>query len=362
MQSIGGSQFFEYAIFAYAAAYVGYLVFAFFRSKPIGYLATGLLAGGWLLHTVFLVQRAQWYYAQHQTFVLPSTNMFEVVGYFVWLIVLSYLIAEQLLFKTRAFGVIALILPLAAVMYASHGMSADPRELMPSLKSYWLKWHITAMIISYALLALSAAFSLTYILRAKGLKALENIDSRYNLRFLDDTTARLVYVAFPVLTLGVGLGAVWAHDAWGRFWGWDPKENWALITWLVYLAYLHLRLQRSWIGYKSALMNLIGFGCVLITFQGVNLLDSMFKLNSIHAYTMGDGQGTWESFFLAGLFLCVLIPTVMLMLPKPPEDLQSREAEILRGRAEKPAAGGPAGDSSQLTASKPQAKDEPPLE
>jgi cytochrome c-type biogenesis protein CcsB len=332
MQSIGGSHFFEYAIFAYAAAYVCYLVFAFFKNKATGYLATGLLSIGWLMHTVFLVQRAQWYYAQHQTFVLPSTNMFEVVGYFAWLIVISYLIAEQFMLKTRAFGVIALILPLVSVMYASHSMSADPRELMPSLKSFWLKWHITAMIISYALLALSCAFSFVYVLRARGLKALEKIDSRYNLRFLDDTASRLVYVAFPVLTLGVGLGAVWAHDAWGRFWGWDPKENWALITWLVYLAYLHLRLQRAWIGYKSALMNLIGFGCVLITFQGVNLLDSMFKLNSIHAYTAGDGSGTWQSFFLAGLFLCVIIPTVMLMLPKPSEEIQTREQEILRGQ------------------------------
>jgi cytochrome c-type biogenesis protein CcsB len=354
MQSIGGSQFFEYAIFAYAAAYVCYLAFAFFRNKAVGYAATGLLAGGWLLHSVFMFERIQWYYQQHQTFVLPSTNMFEVIGYFAWLIVISYLVAEQLLLKTRAFGMVALIVPLAAVMYASQGMSPDPRELMPSLKSYWLKYHITAMIISYALLALSAAFSFTYVLRARGLRSLENIDARYNLRFLDDTAVRLVYVAFPVLTLGIGLGAVWAHDAWGRFWGWDPKEIWALITWLIYLSYLHLRLQRAWIGYRSALMNLIGFGCVLITFQGVNLLDGMFKLNSIHAYTMGDKQGHWETFFLAALFLCVLIPLVLLMLPKPSEELRSREEELLRARPAVP--GGPAGDPSQLAAPKPQAR------
>jgi cytochrome c-type biogenesis protein CcsB len=255
---------------------------------------------------------------------------------------------------------VALIVPLAAVMYASQGMSPDPRELMPSLKSYWLKYHITAMIISYALMALSAAFSLTYILRARGLKALENIDTRYNLRFLDDVAVRLVYIAFPVLTLGVGLGAVWAHDAWGRFWGWDPKEIWALITWLIYLSYLHLRLQRAWIGYRSALMNLIGFGCVLITFQGVNLLDSMFKLNSIHAYTAGDGKGHWETFFLAALFLCVLIPLVMLMLPKPSEELQSREEELLRTLPQPPT-GGPASDAAQLNP-RPQAKPDRPDE
>jgi cytochrome c-type biogenesis protein CcsB len=358
MQNIGGSQVFEYAVFAYAAAYVCYLAYAIFRRRAIGYVATGLLAAGWVIHSVFMVERVQWYYQQHQTFVLPSTNMFEVIGYFAWLIVLAYLIAEQVLFKSRAFGFIALVVPLAAVAYASHSMAPDPRELMPSLKSYWLKYHITAMIISYALFALSAAFAFTYVLRARGLKALENIDRRYNLRFLDETSYRLVLVGFPVLTLGVGLGAVWAHDAWGRYWGWDPKEVWALITWLVYLSYLHFRLQRSWVGYRSALMNMVGFASVMITFQGVNLLDGMFKLNSIHAYTMGEGTGRWETFFLALLFLCALIPIVLLMLPKPPDDLRSREEEILRGleRKDEAPVGGPSGDG--LQPAKPHAKDD----
>src|SRR6185436_2499276 len=137
-------------------------------------------------------------------------------------------------------------------------------------------------------------------------------------------------------------------------WGWDPKEVWALITWLVYLSYLHFRLQRSWIGYRSALLNMIGFGSVLITFQGVNLLDTAFKLNSIHAYTMGDKSGHWQTFFLAALGLMVLIPLVMLMLPKPPEDLRTREDEILRGldRKETPPVGGPSGDG--LQPAKPQ--------
>src|SRR5262249_51766086 len=161
--------------------------YALFRQKAIGYAATGLLAAGWVVHTVFMVERCQWYYQQHQTFVLPSTNMFEVIGYFAWLIVLAYLIAEQLLFKSRAFGFIALLDPIRSVAYAIHSMAPDPRELMPSLKSYWLKYHITAMITSYALFALSAAFAFAYVLRARGLKALEHIDSRYNLRFLDDT-------------------------------------------------------------------------------------------------------------------------------------------------------------------------------
>jgi cytochrome c-type biogenesis protein CcsB len=358
MQNIGGSQVFDYAVYAYFAAYLCYLGVAFFRNKVVGWLATGLLAAGWVTHTVFLVERVQWYYQQHQTFVLPSTNMFEVIGYFAWLIVLAYLIAENFFLKTRAFGFLCLVVPLAAVAYASQGMAPDPRELVPSLKSYWLKYHITAMITSYALFALSASFAVAYVLVSRGFRGLDRIDKRFNLKFLDETSYKLVLVAFPVLTLGIGLGAVWAHDAWGRYWGWDPKEVWALITWLVYLSYLHFRVQMSWLGYRSALLNIIGFGAVLITFQGVNMLDSIFKLNSIHAYA----TGTAGPFFLCALGLIVLIPVIMLMLPKPNDDLQQFEQEwreSLRQKQQRDAGGPAAGDSSNLRPAKPHAKADP---
>lgn len=311
-----GINFYDYATFAYLAAFLLYGLHAFFfRQKSVGLVATALLAVAWVLHTVFLVQRALFYYAQYQGFVLPATNMFEAISYFAWLVVLLYLIVETGFIKTRAFGVFALIIPAAAMAYTGKYMDPAPRELMPSLKSYWLVFHITAMFISYASFAIAFMFSLMYVLRSRGIKSLEKIDAKYNLQYLDNATYKMVLFGFPVLTLGVFLGAVWADSAWGRYWGWDPKETWALITWFIYLAYLHLRLQWSWVGYRSALLNLIGFIAVLVTFQGVNLLDSVFKLGSIHAYAEGGG-----TFILALLGLAILIPLLMHFLPKPPED------------------------------------------
>jgi cytochrome c-type biogenesis protein CcsB len=308
----------------YFAAFVVYAAHAFFmRQRATGIVAVLLLLVAATLHTVFFVQRAIYYFHQHQGFVLPATNMFEAISFFAWLSVIAYLIIEPLLLKTRFFGVFALIIPAAAMAYTAKGISQDPRELMPSLKSYWLVFHVTAMFISYAVLALSFMFALLYIFRARKVK-LQNIDSHYNIKYLDEVSYKLVLFSFPVLTLGIFLGAVWADQAWGRYWGWDPKEVWALITWLIYLAYLHFRIQRGWIGYRSALLNIIGFASVLITFIGVNLLDQAFKLGSIHAYAEGGG-----TFFLIVLGLAVLIPLVMYFLPMPDERQLREEQEML---------------------------------
>lgn len=324
-QISSGLALYDYAMFAYFAAYLVYAVHAFFsRKRGVGVAATLLLAAAWLVHTGFLVQRSIFYYHQHQGFVLPATNMFEAISYFCWMIVIAYLISETFILKSRLFGVFALMLPVAGMAYTARAMSADPRELMPSLKSYWLVFHVTAMFISYAIFALAFTFALMYILRARGIRSLERIDPKYNLKFLDDTTHRLVLVGFPILTLGVFLGAVWADSAWGRYWGWDPKEVWALITWFIYLAYLHLRLQWNWVGYRSALFNCIGFVSVLITFQGVNLLDSVFKLNSIHAYAEGGG-----TFMLTVLGLALLIPVVMHFMPMPTEEGLKEERRLV---------------------------------
>jgi ABC-type transport system involved in cytochrome c biogenesis permease subunit len=126
---------YDYAMFAYFAAYLAYAIHAFFsRKRIIGLTAALLLIVAWALHTVFFVDRAHFYYLQHQGFVLPATNMFEAVSFFCWLIVLVYLILEPLLLKTRLFGVFALLLPVAGMAYSAKEMSSDPRELMPSVR------------------------------------------------------------------------------------------------------------------------------------------------------------------------------------------------------------------------------------
>ena len=322
-----GLEIYGYATFAYVAAFLVYAIHAvYLRKKVVGTVATVFLLAAWGMHTVFLVKRSMFYYQQYQGFVLPSSNMFEVISYFAWMIVLLYLIAEIFFLKTRVFGVFILLIPLAAMIYTTRVMfldpaAAEPREFMPALKSYWMPIHVSAMIISYSAFALAFIFAVLYILRARGVKVLERIDPRYNLKFLDYAMFRIVLFAFPILTLGVFLGAVWADSSWGRYWGWDPKEVWALITWLVYLGFLHLRIQWNFIGYRSALLSIVGFSCVMMTFQGVNLLDSAFGLSSLHAYAEGGA-----TLMLAVLGLALLIPIVLFFLPMPKEDISHLDA------------------------------------
>ena len=101
---------------------------------------------------------------------------------------------------------------------------------------------------------------------------------------LDNLIYRVIWMSFPVLTLGILLGAAWANDAWGRYWGWDPKETWSFVTWLIYLIYLHIRLVVGWRGRKTAYLSLVGFAVVLFTYVGVNYL------SHLHGFLSGGGK------------------------------------------------------------------------
>jgi cytochrome c-type biogenesis protein CcsB len=318
-----GAALFKLAMYGYFGAYFLYAVHTLlYRSRWTGWLATGLLCAGWVAHLGFFIQRGRFYYEQHGGFLLPATNMYEAIGYFAWIIVLLYLISERVL-KTRQFALVALLVPAVAMAYTGQAMSADPRELFPSLKSYWLVYHISAMFISYSLFFMAFVFGLLYVLKAWRSPVVGWLDQRFDLSYLDAMSSRFIRIGVPVVSLGIGLGAVWANAAWGRPWGWDPKETWALITWFVYIIYLHFRSYSWFNAYRAALTSLIGFVVVLITFQGVNLLDSYFKTNSIHAYAEGGNPAV----MLGLLSAMLLAPLVLLFLPIPPAALAHRRVE-----------------------------------
>lgn len=167
-------------------------------------------------------------------------------------------------------------LPLAASAAAFIGASLTlllfqkAHPLAPSLKSAWLVAHVSTAVIAYALLGLGAAYGLAGLLAVRKNKDWSAIEASMN---------RLLGTAFPFLTLLIVTGAVWAEYAWGSFWRWDPKETWALITWIAYLSYLHLIHSRRWTGAKAFTLSLICFGLVLFSFFGVNLL-----LPGMHSY------------------------------------------------------------------------------
>jgi cytochrome c-type biogenesis protein CcsB len=146
------------------------------------------------------------------------------------------------------------------------------------MKSHWLAVHIPVTFLAYAALTNAFGVGLAYLLQERQIKSRRPGELSYRLPSLEDLdrlVARLIYLAFPALTVGLVLGAWWAHVAWGRFWGWDAKETWALITWLVYLAYLVARHAFDWRGRRATYLSLAGFGIVLFTYVGVNYLSEL---------------------------------------------------------------------------------------
>jgi len=160
--------------------------------------------------------------------------------------------------------------------------------LVPALQSNWLMMHVSLMILSYSMLILGSLFSVALLVLTLPFVKNEkqvfvtnspNTDLQPTIRFLDNLSYRTLGFGFPLLTIGILSGAVWANQAWGSYWSWDPKETWALITWLIFATYFHFRLNKKWSGEKPALIASCGFVFLWICYLGVNLLGK-----GLHSY------------------------------------------------------------------------------
>jgi cytochrome c-type biogenesis protein CcsB len=154
----------------------------------------------------------------------------------------------------------------------------ESADLVPALKSYWLVIHVCAMVVSFGVLTVGAALSALYVARDRA-RAPERLGWLPPADRLDALAYRLHAFVFPLYTFAVLAGAVWAENAWGRYWGWDPKETWAFIVWVVYAAYLHARVTAGWRGRRAAGIAIVGYACFLFNLFGVNLVFS-----GLHSY------------------------------------------------------------------------------
>jgi cytochrome c-type biogenesis protein CcsB len=209
---------------------------------------------------------------------IPISNLYEVFILFCLITALLYLHYEQL-FKTRQLGGFVLIVINAAVgfilwyTYVRHANEIQP--LVPALQSYWMKIHVPANFIGYGAFSLAAMVAGAYLLVRKGVLA-----SRLPaLHVLDDLMYKAIAIGFAFFTIATILGAMWAAEAWGGYWSWDPKETWALIVWLNYAAWLHLRLMKGLRGTVLAWWALVGLLVTTFAFLGVNMF-----LSGLHSY------------------------------------------------------------------------------
>lgn len=268
-----------YVTFAgYFIAMVTYILYLPFSKQPLAlfgrYAAiTGLMANSAaILLRMAIVHRP------------PLANGYEFILTFAWGIVMVYLLIENR-FKLSLGG--AFVMPsafflLAFVVFFMSGNERVMTSIQPALKSNWLTFHVITAMMGYGSLAVSFGIGILYLLkqRLEVRKPQGQLNARLpELQRLDYLGYKMIKLGFPLLTLCIITGAIWANYAWGTYWSWDPKETWSLVTWIIYAIYLHARLMYGWKGKRSAWLSVLGFLAVLFTFIGVNYL-----LTGLHSY------------------------------------------------------------------------------
>lgn len=194
------------------------------------------------------------------------------LSFLAWSLTVIYLLLHSRISLTVLGAVIAplsFLLALLALM-----VSSGAKQLPPALQSAWLPVHVTLAFLGNAVFALAFATSLAYLFEDNRLKAKRPSRLRRlfpSLEKLDELNYRLLVWGFPLLTLGIVSGAIWAHFAWGQFWSWEPREVWSLVTWVLYASLLHAR-TIGWRGRRAATLTILGFAVLAISFVGVNLL------------------------------------------------------------------------------------------
>lgn len=275
---------FTATMWLYALATFIFIGYAFSERVGLVKLAMLTVVGGFLAHTTGLVTRTL------EVARLPFANMYEFIIIFAWGVVLAYLVSQR---KHPVPLLGTVVLPVAVLLMAAASiMNTAAKPLMPALQSYWLQAHVLTAVLAYGSFGVSFGVGVLYLMRdtqpvamgtsssgpsamlQQGMAILPSIDT------LDKLLYRVIVFGFLFLTLVLITGAVWAEQVWGSWWSWDPKETWALITWLVYALFLHGRFTRGWQGRRTAWLAILGFAAVIFTLFGVTWL-----MPGMHSYT-----------------------------------------------------------------------------
>jgi cytochrome c-type biogenesis protein CcsB len=278
---------FEHPFFAatgllYGAATAAYAVAWRSTRAVVGRLGTALMSLAVALNLALVAGR--WIEAGRE----PFKSLFESLVFLALCLGVLYVVMERL-YRTRIFGLPAALMAFGCLVYALAKWDAEIVKLPPALQSAWFMPHVLVYFVGYAALAFATGVAVVQLLasRSPAVKRLTMLRAGTMLTGepldLDKIAYDVVRFGFVLLTLGLLIGSVWAKSAWGDFWVWDPKENWSLVTWLVYAAYLHLRKVRGWRGDRAAWLAIVGFAVVMFTYLGMGMLPTAEE--SAHVYT-----------------------------------------------------------------------------
>ncbi|MFZ4675472.1 MAG: c-type cytochrome biogenesis protein CcsB [Nodosilinea sp.] len=309
----------------FAAMLLYWCGIAFPKAILLPALGTAAMAVGNLTMAALLV--ARWVEGGY----FPMSNLYESLFALAWGITTMHLVAERMS-RSALVGAVTAPIAMAITAFATlslPGTMQGSEPLVPALKSNWLMMHVSVMLLSYAALLVGSLLAIAFLIVTQG-QAVELKGSSVgtggfrNVKLLragdrdtpapaaaqglamatggtavlekpaavklspqrltladtlDNISYRMIGLGFPLLTIGIIAGAVWANEAWGSYWSWDPKETWALITWLVFAAYLHARITKGWQGRRPALLAATGFVVVWVCYLGVNILGK-----GLHSY------------------------------------------------------------------------------
>ena len=256
---------------------------------------------------LFLILCSRWIVAGY----FPLSNLYESLLFLTWTLLTVYLYIEL---KTNSRLIGAILIPVTLLINGFANLTLSPEmqkssPLVPALQSNWLMLHVSMMLLSYGTLIMGSLLSILFLVISKNKEVdlqfaqnsslpLSNVMLEYYdktiissttniselgklklLQSLDNWSYRIIGLGFPFLTIGIISGGVWANEAWGSYWSWDPKETWALITWLVFATYLHARITKGWEGNRTAILGGLGFFVIWICYLGVNFLGK-----GLHSY------------------------------------------------------------------------------
>ncbi|MFM7718392.1 MAG: c-type cytochrome biogenesis protein CcsB [Actinomycetota bacterium] len=289
---------FNVTFFSYLAGMLAAFHFLAFRKVVVWRASIALAVVGAAAHLVAIVGRS---IAAER---LPIGNMYEYSLVLAFLVVVAYLVGVERIAGIRTLGGFVLAFVEVTLAVAVLFLYVGPAPLVPALDSYWRTIHVGSMIVSSSLLALGCIVTMLYLIQerrerrgrgapapilggsvdlgdappdfeADAVAAIGGEAARRgwlpSAAVLDGLAYRMLAFAFPIWTFGIITGGVWAEDAWGRYWGWDPKETWSFVTWTIFAGYLHARTTSGWRGRPAARIAMVGFVSLLITYYAVNL-------------------------------------------------------------------------------------------
>ena len=248
------------------------------RLGAVGMLLTGL---GVLAHAAVLVTRGM------ATDRLPWGNMYEFSTVVVLVAVVAYLALAVRAPELRHIGVFVMGPVVVSLALIRMVLYVEAGPLVAALRSWWLAVHVSTATLGFGIFFVSGIVSVLYLVRSRRderaasgeVLAPSLLDRLPSAAVLDRTAHRTAVFGFPIWTFAVIAGAIWAESAWGRFWGWDPKETWAFIAWVVYAAYLHARTTAGWRGRPAAWVNVVGLGVMVFNLLYVNMVST-----GLHSY------------------------------------------------------------------------------